>query len=381
MGAPTEHGGYYFYSKRLADQDQSVVYRRKGQKGTEEVLLDPNGMSEDKSVTVSLLDISHDGTWMVYGIRHGGEDELEVHIQDTDTKKDVGDVLPRARYFGGVGLKNDKSGLYYGLSGAEGPRVFYHAIGTDAKDDKEIFGKGYDPSKIVAVGLSEEGKWLTLVVYYGSAAAKTEVYVKNVLTDGPLTPVVTDIEAQFEPQIVGDSLYVKTNWNAPNERILRMDLNAPAPADKWAEIVPTGPNVIESFTLVGHKIFVNTLQDVTSRVHIYSPEGKPVGEIKLPTLGTIGSVSGWWEKPEAFFTFASFVTPNTIYRYDAATGRKSVWAKTKVPVDSTKFEVKQIFFPLQRRHENTDVSGVCERPETGRQSPDVSDRLRRLQFE
>ncbi len=343
IGAPAEYGGFYFFGKRLADQEQPVQYRRKGLHGPDEVLLDPNTMSEDKSVTVQRLDVSQDGGLMVYGVRQGGEDEQEIRLLDIDRKADLPDVLPKSRYFGGLALKNDKSGIYYGRMEADGPRVRYHALGTDAADDAEIFGAGYDAGKIIGVGISENGRWLLMEVYYGSSGQKTDVFVQNIAENGPIVPVITDIDAKFSCQIADDTLYVETDWNAPNGRILKADLQNPAP-ENWTEIIPTGPDALAGFSLAAHKIFVNYLHNVTSLVKIFEADGRPAGAIDLPTLGTISGLGGWWDKSEAFFTFVSFVTPATIYRYDAAAGLAEIWAKNQTPVRSEDFEVKQVFF-------------------------------------
>ena len=343
IGAPSEYGGYYFFGKRLAEQEQPVQYRRKGLNGPDEILLDPNTMSEDKSVTVQRMDISRDGGTLVYGMRQGGEDEQEIHFLDIDAKTDLPDVLPKSRYFGGVALKNDKSGLYYGRMEAEGPRVRYHKMGTSHADDVEIFGAGYDAGKIIGVGLSEDGRWLLFEVYYGSSGQKTDVFVQNIAENGPILPIVTDIEARFSCQIAGDALYIETDWNASNGRILKTDLSNPA-RENWREIVPATGDTLAGFSLVAGKIFVNYLHNVTSQVKIFDADGKPAGEIELPTLGTISGLGGWWDKSEAFFTFVSFVTPATIYRYDAATGAAEVWAKNQTPVQSENFVVNQVFF-------------------------------------
>ena len=343
IGAPEEYGGFYFFGKRLAAQEQPVQYRRKGLHGPDEVLLDPNTMSEDKSVTVQRMDVSRDGGLLVYGIRQGGEDEQEIHLRDIDAKTDLPDVLPKSRYFGGVALKNDKSGLYYGLMAKDGPRVRYHALGTDPASDAEIFGAGYDAGKLIGVGLSEDGRWLLMEVHYGSSGQKTDVFLQCIAENGPIVPVVTDIDAHFSCQIAGNTLYIETDWNAPNGRILKTELTQPT-RENWQEIIPTGPDTLQGFSLVAHKIFVNYLHNVTSQVKTFDAEGKPEGEISLPTLGTISGIGGWWDKSEAFFTFVSFVTPSAIYRYDAETGATEIWAKNQTPIQSEDFEVNQVFF-------------------------------------
>lgn len=130
IGTPTERNGRYFFKKRLANQDQGVLYLRKGLKGADEVLIDPNPMSPDKSISVGLDDVSKDGTEIAYSLRRGGEDETSVRFFNVDARRDLSDILPKSRYFG-VSLTPDKSGAYYSRNDPEGPRVYYHSMGTD----------------------------------------------------------------------------------------------------------------------------------------------------------------------------------------------------------------------------------------------------------
>jgi prolyl oligopeptidase len=345
ISTPTVENGYYFFTKRLIDQDQPVLYRRHGLKGEDKVLVDPNTMSADKNVSVSLEDVSHNGLLIAYGIRHGGQDEVEIRFKNTDTLQDLPDVMPKGRYFGGVAITRDLSGIYYGRQEKDGPRVYYHAMGTDPSTDHELFGKGYDPSKLVGVGLSEDGRYLLMVVYYGSAAQKTEVYVQNLAEKGPIVPIVNDIDAQFSPAIAGDSVYLVTDWNAPNKRVIRVDLKSPG-REHWHDIIPTREDAsITGLSPVGGKLFVDYLHNVASQTSEFTTDGKHVGDVKLPGIGTASGLSGKWDNSEAFYSFTSFTTPTQILRLDTHSGKEEVWAQLHVPVDPSKFEVKQVFYP------------------------------------
>jgi prolyl oligopeptidase len=340
VGMPTERNGRYFFSKRLANQDLSVIYVRKGLKGADEILVDPHSMSPDHTTSVSLLDVSQDGTVIVYGIRKGGEDEIEIRLMNVDSRKNLSDWLPKARYFGAA-LKADKGGLFYCRHGNAGSRVFYHEMGKDPISDLEIFGKGYGPDKGIGVGLSEDGRYLIMTVFHGSAADKTEIYVQDLVRESTIMTIVNDIAARFVGEVAGDHLYLHTNWNAPNSRILRVDLQQPS-RQSWREIIPESEANIESFSTAGGKLFVNYLKNVRSSVRVFSVDGKPLRDIAFPTIGTVGAVSGRWESQEAFFTFTSFHVPTTIYRYDVNAGTQEEWARLRVPVESDQFEVKQV---------------------------------------
>ncbi len=340
IGVPQERGGRYFFTKRLADQDLPVLYVRRGARGKDEVLLDPHPLSADHRTSITLLDVTDDGNLIVYGVRQGGEDETTVKFLDVNTRKELADVLPRARY-SGVALKSNRSGVFFSRQEKEGPRVFFHALGSDLSKDEKLFGDGYGPEKGLGVGLSDDNRYLLLNVWHGSAATKTEVYVRDLAAGGPIVPIVNDLEARFSPNIARDTLYLQTNWQAPNGRVLAVDLKNPA-RDKWKEVVPAGSASIQGVSTVGGRLFVRYLENVLPRIRIFDAQGKPRGEIPFPSVGSASGLRGEWGKNEAFFTFSSFVTPTTIYRYDIAKGTREVWAKESVPIARDRFEVEQI---------------------------------------
>lgn len=342
IGTPFVRGQRYFFVKRLPTQDQLVLYMRNGADGKDEVLVDPHPMDPAHTTSVSFLDVTEDGSLVAYGIRHGGEDEVEVKFLDVNTRKDLAESLPRARYFG-VSVKSDKSAVYFSKQTKEGPRVYSRTMGSDSARDVKLFGDAYGPEKIVSAGLSDDGKYLLIVVSHGSAPKKTEVYVQDVAGGGPIVPIVNDLEARFSPDIAGERLYLQTNWDAPRGRILSVDLKNPA-RERWKEVIPQANATIQGISVAGGKLFVNYLDNVVSRVKVFDPEGKPEREIAFPALGSVGGMRGTWKNNEAFFTFNSYAIPTTIYRYDVAKGTQTVWARLNIPVDSDRFEVKQVKF-------------------------------------
>lgn len=342
VGTPVACNGVYLFSKRLADQDLPVIYRRKGRAGVDEVLIDPHSLSADGRTTVSIADVTRDGALLAYSVRHGGEDETEIRLLDLETLQDLPDRLARARYFG-ISLKADGSGFYYTRHEEVGPRVYYHPMGGAPDQDKFIFGEGYGPEKILFAELALNGHWLVFTVFHGSAAVRTEIYYQDVRANGPILPVVNDIEARFMGQIADDTLYIQTNWNAPNGRVLAVDLPNVG-RDRWREILPESEAVLEHVSTAGGRLYASTLENVISRLRVYLPDGSPAGEVELPTLGAVSGMSGWWDSDEAFFSFSSFPIPPTIYRYDIPSGRREVWARLEVPIDADRFEVRQVWY-------------------------------------
>lgn len=341
LAAPTERNNSYFLWRKRAEDDLWILYLRQGLKGKDQVLIDPHMLSPDHTTDISLMDVSWDGKLLIYGVRQGGEDETDLRVMDVETRKDLPDRLPRALYRG-VSLKKDKSGFYYSLQRRDiGTRIYYHAMGTDPSQDARIFGDDYGPDKWIGASVSEDGRYLLIRVDHGWT--KSEIYVQEIGTTGPIKTIVNDIDAHFYSWNVDDLLIMQTDWNAPNNRIFAVDLKDPS-RDKWQEIVPPGPDAIQGYSLAGGKLFVHYLHNVTSRIEIFTIKGKPVGEIPLPGLGTASGPWGRWESNEAFFDFASYTRPRATYYYDVETGEMEMWAQDKVPFNPDSFEVRQVWY-------------------------------------
>ena len=340
FGVPTVRNGRYFFTRRLADQNQATICLRNGVHGPDEVLIDPNKPGGDDTTSVNILDVSEDGKWLVYGTRQGGEDEVAATVLDVDTRKEV-DHLPRALYWD-VRITPDKRDLYYSKRLTEGSRIYHHALGKNAAADDEVFGKGTGATEAVGIDLSRDGRYLGLYISHGWGE-KTEAYLRDLKNNGPIVPLVNDVDAEFNPTFAGDHMYVETNWKAANGRIFAVDLANPARAN-WREVVPEGNSVIESFSVAGGMLAVNYLENVNSRLKIFDANGKHVRDIAFPTLGTVTALDGRWESDETFYTFTSFAQPPTTYRYEISSGKQDVWARNKAPVDPAQFEVKQVWY-------------------------------------
>lgn len=223
-------------------------------------------MSPDQSTSVALMGVSRDGSLVTYGIRTGGEDEVRVRFLDTESRKELEYEMPRARY-AGVAILPDRSGVYYSKWTPEGTRAYFHAM-SGSGPDREIFGAGYGPSEYVATSLSEDGHYLGISVEFGSAADKTEFWVKDLRTNGPIKPVIRGIDARFEPEFAGDRVYVSTNWKAPNGRVLMIDLQNPA-QENWKEVIAEGESTLEEISAAGGMIAANYLENVSTRIRIF----------------------------------------------------------------------------------------------------------------
>lgn len=341
-GVPRARGGRYFFARRRAGQDQPVIYVRDGLNGKDQVLLDPAPLSPDHTASISLLDISEDGKLVAYGIRRGGEDEVTVKLLDVNTRKELPDELPRGRY--GISFMPGRTGFYYSRFEKAGPRIYCHTIGQPASQDALIFGNGYGPEMGISARVSESGRYLLIQVSEGSAGDRSEIWAKDLKGGAPIKPIVKGIRGRFNGRIGGDTLYLNTDWEAPNGRVIAIDLRNTA-RDRWRVLIPEGKDAISGFSASAGQLFVTYLHNVTSTLAVFNSDGKRLRDLTLPGIGSVSGISGEWSGREAFFEFDSFHTPSTIYRYDAATGKQDAWWSANVPIDRSKLELKQVWYP------------------------------------
>ena len=324
VGTPVVRGGRYIFTR------------------PDILLIDPAPMSAAHTTNIGLSDVSNDGKMIAYYVRQGGADENEIRFFDVDARKDVGAPLPSARYFG-TSLTGDKQTVYFSRMEKQGPRVYRRALSGGAEE--KIFGDGYGPEKIVGSGISDDGRYLLLQVSHGSAPKKTELYLKDLRDDSPIKTVVNDIEARSSIDIAGDTVIIKTNWNAPNDRVMVVSAADPARAN-WRELVPESKKAaIQGVSLAGGKLFVRYLEDVKPRVIAYGLDGAQQGELKFDNLGNLTDIAGSWSSPVAFYRFASFNIPSTLYAYDVSTAKSTVFFRTNAPgVNSDQFTVEQVWY-------------------------------------
>lgn len=339
---PIERAGRYFFMKRGANEDLYILYMRQGADGADHVLVDPRPLSKDHSTSVDLQAVSDDGKMIAFGIRQGGQDQVTVHFLDVDTRQALADVLPRSDYEG-VSINREKSGVYYARATAQGPRVFYHAMGSPVASDAKIFGDGYGTGEFINAYLSEDNRYLVMQVSYGASGDHSDVYVRNVESRGPVVAIVKDVQAGFNPIAAGDTLYLVTNWKAANWRALAVDLKNPA-RDHWREVIPESKDRLSDVEPAGGKLIATYVHNATTSLRVLEADGKPAGEIALPALGTGGVAASRWKGSEAFLDFQSYPYPPTIFRYDLANQKLSVWARPAVPIESSDFTVTQIWY-------------------------------------
>jgi prolyl oligopeptidase len=339
IAMPYHRGDRYFYLRRRADQNLDMLCVR--EKGKETVLVDANTLTPDGSISVVVQGGSEDGTLLAYGQRKGGADETVVTILDVNTRK-PSDVFPAARY-SRFDVTPDHKAIYYTkYIPSVGPRAYVHTMGADPAGDKEIFGREYGTGDYINAALSPDGHYLVFDVSHGSAAEKTELYFQDLKSGGPIRPIVNDINAFFDFEIGGNFLYVQTNWDAPNSRILQIDLRNPARAS-WKTVVKEDASPIEQTVAAGGKLFVAYLQNVVTHIKVFDATGKFVRDVALPEIGS-ALMRGQWNQDELFYSFSSFSTPRAIFSSSAATGKQSEWARVTVPIPTDQLQTEQVWY-------------------------------------
>ncbi|MEO4004095.1 prolyl oligopeptidase family serine peptidase [Flavobacterium sp. CAU 1735] len=348
ISAPFKEGNYTYYTKNNGLQNQSVIYR-KDASGKEEMFLDPNTFSKDGTTSLGGLDFSRDGSKVAYSISEGGSDWRKVIIMDAITKKIIEDTLLDVK-FSGVSWKGN-DGFYYSSydkpTGSElsaktdQHKLYYHKLGTSQKDDKVVFGLD-QKRRYVGGSVTEDDKYL--VITAANSTSGNELYVKDL--SNPNSPLITILDNFNSDSYImeneGGKLYIMTNLNAPNRRIVTTDISNPKP-ENWKDFIAETENVLTPSIGAGY-FFANYMKDAVSVTKQYDYNGKLIREVQLPGVGTASGFGGKKEVKTLYFYFTNYTTPGTIYSYDPKTGKSEIYQKPKVDFNSEDYTSKQVFY-------------------------------------
>ncbi len=353
LSAPYEEGGYTYFYKNTGLQNQSVLYRYKTGEDpqTAEVFLDPNTFKEDGTISLGGVSFSEDGKILAYSISEGGSDWRKVLVMDTETKELIEDTLVDIKFSGLSWKGND--GFYYSSydkpKGSElsqktdQHKLYYHKLGTSQKDDKVIFGgTPSEKHRYVNGYVTEDNKYL--VVSASVSTSGNKLFIKEL--DKPNAPFVTILDHTdsdtYVMENIGSKLYLNTNLNAPNKKVVTVDASNPTP-DNWVDFIPETENVL-SPSRGGKYIFAEYMVDAVSKVLQYDMEGKLVREVKLPGVGSAGGFGAKKEDTELYYSFTNYVTPGSIYKFDMEKGTSELYNQPKIDFDPKAYESKQVFF-------------------------------------
>lgn len=347
--APFKEGEYTYYYKNDGLQNQSVLYRQKGS-GQPEVFLDPNKFSADGTTSLQGIEFTKDGSLAAYQISEGGSDWRKVIVIDTKTGKMKDDTLRDVKFSGLSWLHNE--GFYY--SSYDKPKgsqlsektqihkLFYHKLGTPQSEDKLIFGGETTPRRYIGGGVTEDGHFL--VISAANATYGNELYIQDLTKKGAaIVPIVTGFDNE-QDIVFSDNgkLYITTNQDAPNRKLVTVDAATPT-KEHWKTLIPESKFPL-SISTCGKKLFAHYIEDAVSKVYQYGLDGKMEKAIALPGLGTAGGFGGKMEETEVYYTYTSYVFPPTIFKFDIKTGKSDLYKTSGVKFDPNEFESKQLFY-------------------------------------
>lgn len=348
--APFQEGDYTYFFKNDGLQNQAVLYRRKDD-GSEEVFLDPNKFSSDGTTSLAGMSFNKDGSLVAYQISEGGSDWRKVIVLNTADKSIVGDTLIDVK-FSGLAWKGNE-GFYYSSydKPVEGSalsamtdqhKLYFHKLNTDQASDELVFGGSKTPRRYISAGLTEDERFL--IVTAAVTTSGNELYIKDLSSPkGEFTTIINNFDKNhYVLDNDGSKLIIYTELDAPNGRIVTVDVTAPQPAN-WTDLIPETEHVL-SPSLGGGKIFASYLKDATSLVKQFDLQGNLEREVELPGVGTATGFGAKKDDTTLYYTFTSYINPGTIYKYDIATGSSEIYKESGVLFDPTLYESKQIFY-------------------------------------
>ena len=353
FGLPTEEAGHYFYTRNDGLQDQDVLYVRDGIDGSPRVLIDPNGWSEDGTKALASWDVTKDGSKLVYAIQESGSDWRTFRVLDVAS----GQLLDDEVKWGSLaGLSWDKEGEGFFYVAQPAPQegeayqavmrdmsVRYHKLGTDQSEDAILYADPANPFHFHSSGLSEDGRYLVVFTFDGKSPGNQLRLIDLESEKREAIAIHTDFQTRVTPiEVIGSTAYLKTTADAPNERIVTLDLDNIEEGIK--PLIDEQEQRLASASVVGNMLFASYLVDAKTEVRLFDLSGNAVGKVALPGLGVASGFGGGPGDKETFFAYSSFNQPSTIYRYDLTDGSISAWASPELQFDPDMIDIEQRFY-------------------------------------
>ena len=348
IGAPTKEGNYTYYFKNNGLQNQSVMYR-KDANGVETVFLDPNTFSKKGTTSLGGVDFSKDGSKVAYSISEGGSDWRKVILMDAESRKILEDTLVDVK-FSGISWRGNEGFYYSSYDKPKGSelsaktdqhKLYFHKLGTPQKEDVVVFGLD-QKRRYVGGGVTEDNRFL--VITAANSTYGNELYIQDLTK--PNAPIITIVDNFNSDNNVieneGEKLFIETDLNAPNKRIVTVDVNNPKP-ENWKDFIPETENVLSPSTGGGY-FFANYMKDAVSFIKQFDYSGKLVREIQLPGVGTAGGFGGKKEAKTLYYSFTNYTTPGSIFAFEPNSGKSTVYEKPKVDFKSEEYVSTQVFY-------------------------------------
>jgi prolyl oligopeptidase len=351
---PFQAGPYIFFAKQEAGQPQPVVYVQRGSRATPEVLLNPNEWSVDGTASLGQFAPSRNGRYVVYGVRQGGSQWQEYRVIEVGTRRHLSD---RLQWIIGQYTAWHGDGFFYARPAQppagqeltvliEHHSVYYHRLGTPPGEDRLIHREPEHPKRHYNLLVSADDRTAILLSSAPEGGGRyTDVRVRDLDWEGPWRSITSDASIDFDVvDVTGNVMLARTTLEAPRGRIVRINLQAPEPAN-WQTLVPEQDDLMQLVTAAGGRLFIRYFRDVASRVRVHRLDGMFEHELALPGVGLVKGILGGPSDDVVFYIFTSLATPDTIYRYEIATRTSTVFAQPRISaVDPNDFETTQVFY-------------------------------------
>ncbi len=346
---PSKKHGRYIYSKNDGLQNQSVIYMQETLDGEPTVLLDPNKLSDDGTVSLGGISFSNDGKYMAYTIQRSGSDWVEIYVKDMATLELLPDHIEWAKFTGASWYKD---GFFYAAYDRpeagkefsnvnENHKIYYHKLGTPQEQDELFYSNPKQPRYFHQVDLTEDEHYMFL--FESGQGAGSTLWIRDMQDPkGKFVQIADDMDYQYGPiDVIDGTLYIFTNYNAPKGRICKVSTKAPQMAN-WVDVIPESENVISGISLAKGKMIVTYDKDAANHAYVYTMDGQQLHEIALPTYGSVG-FSSEYKEPEVFYAFTSFVFPTTIYQYNIDDNTSTVFRAPAIDFKSDDYVTEQVF--------------------------------------
>ncbi len=351
LSSPRKIGQYYFFYKNDGLQNQAVIYSQQGKEGKPEVFIDPNTLSEKGTTSINLSGASRDDKYLAYGRQDAGSDWQEIHIREIATNKVLPDIVKWVKF---SGASWDDQGFYYsrypepkpGMALSDANQfhtVYYHKIGTDQSKDLKIYENLKEPLMNHNVAVTEDGKYLILYASKGTSGFETSF---RKVTDNTVPFTILFKGYDHESSIItniGDRFLALSNVNAPKNKVVLVDPNQ-LDEINWKTIVPESSHLLSSANTVGKKLFLEYLENASSKVYQCEYDGTQKKEIPLPGLGSVSGFDGKETDESLFYLFTSFTDPGSIYEYQIQDGLSNAFFKPELKFNPDEFDQKQVWY-------------------------------------
>jgi prolyl oligopeptidase len=350
--SPFKKGKKYFFYKNDGIQNQSVLYVQEGLSGTPKMLLDPNALAADGTVSLGGLSISKDGKYLGYSINRAGSDWSEIYVMEIESGKKLADEIKWVK-FSDIAWKDD--GFFYSAYDApkggselsnknEYHKVFYHKLGDSQSKDALIFEDKSNPLRNFSAGITEDKN--ILILYGSESTSGTSLAVKDLRKpNAPFVWLVKNFENNYGVvHSEGNKLFVITDKGAPKYQLLEIDITGKPDYENWKKIIPESSDLLESVSLCNGKLVAKYLKDVTTRLYVYSMDGKKENEIQLPGICKVDAFDSDKDDSLAFFSYNTFTAPASIYKYNIVSNKMEIWFKPTIDFKSDDYETKQVFY-------------------------------------